>query len=212
MDKSWYLDINNFAVHTSWLHGIGKVMAVYAVGLFGVAVLAAWWHARHRSDTRAVAACIWAAAATLLAVAINQPVAHAVARPRPYVTLAHVEVLVARANDFTFPSDHATTAGAATAGLWIASRYGGRAIRNLAVAATVLALAVAFFRVYVGAHYPGDVLAGLALGAAVSVIGWLLLARLLTSLTTVVRDRTPLKPLVSTAAVPRPGRPLDSIR
>ena len=198
MDATWYRDINNFAVHTSWLHEPGKVFAVYAVGLFGLAVLAAWWYARSRPDpVRPVAACIWAAAGTLIAVAVNQPITHAVARPRPYLTLHHVEVLVARSQDFTFPSDHATTAGAAAAGLWIVARYGGRAARNLAIAATVLALLIAFARVYVGAHYPGDVAAGLALGATITVVGWLILARPLNALTRWVRDRTPLRPLVS---------------
>lgn len=203
MDSSLYRDINRFAVHTSWLHPVGKVFAVYAVGLFGLVVLAAWYLARRQPDApRAVAATLWAAAGTLVAVAINQPIGHAVARARPYAVMPHVEVLVSRSTDYSFPSDHAITAGAATAGVWIVARYGGRLLRNLAIGSTVLALVIAFARVYVGAHYPGDVVAGLLIGAAVSVIGWLLLSRPLTVLTTAVRDRTPLRPLVSAGGPP----------
>ncbi len=149
MDSSLYRDINRFAVHTSWLHPVGKVFAVYAVGLFGLIVLAAWYLARRQPDApRAVAATLWAAAGTLVAVAINQPIGHAVARARPYAVMPHVEVLVSRSTDYSFPSDHAITAGAATAGVWIVARYGGALLRNLAIGSTVLALVIAFARVY----------------------------------------------------------------
>lgn len=209
MDTAWYRDINNFAVHTSWAHGFMKLYAVYGVGLFAVLVLAAWWLARSRANpTRAVAAAIWAAAGTVIAVGINQIIVHAVARPRPYVTLRNVEVLVSRSTDYSFPSDHTITAGAAVAGLWIIARYSGRATRALAVAGTVLALFLAFARVYVGAHYPGDVTAGLAIGAAISVIGWLALQTILTVVVEWIAERQPLRPFVVVAGGgTRPNHP-----
>jgi undecaprenyl-diphosphatase len=197
VDTTWYKDINHFAVHTSWLHGFMKVFAVDGVGLFGVLVLVAWWWARSQADPeRAVAASIWAAAGTLLAVALNQIFVHAVDRARPYQTLRGVEVLVSRSTDPSFPSDHAMTAGAAAAGLWIIARYSGRAGRVLAVIGTLLALLVAFSRVYVGAHYPGDVAAGLAIGAAISVIGWLALRPVLTAVVARLADVGALRPFV----------------
>ena len=55
------------------------------------------------------------------------------------------------------PSDHAVVAGAVIVGVLL---YNWR----LGLAATVAGLALAFDRVYVGAHYPGDVPAGLVLG------------------------------------------------
>lgn len=197
MDATWYKDVNHFAVHTAWLHGFMKVYAVYGVGLFGLLVLAAWWFARSQADPpRAVAASIWAAAGTLIAVAINQLIVHAVARPRPYVKMPNVEVLVSRSTDFSFPSDHAITAGAAVAGLWIIVRYSGRASRVLAAVGTILALLLAFARVYVGAHYPGDVTAGLLIGAAISVLGWLALRPVLVPITERIGDHQPLRPFV----------------
>jgi membrane-associated phospholipid phosphatase len=209
MDATWYRDVNRFAVHTAWAHGFMTAYATYGVGLFALLVIAGWWYARYRPDApRAVAAAVWAAAATLIAVGINQLIVAAVRRPRPYVTLHGVEVLVARGHDFTFPSDHAIAAGAATAGLWIIARYGSTIIRSLAIVGTVLALFLAFARVYVGAHYPGDVAAGLAIGAAISVLGWLVLSRALTYLATRIAEREPLRPLVIASAHPqRRSRP-----
>jgi undecaprenyl-diphosphatase len=43
--------------------------------------------------------------------------------------------------------------------------------RRWGIIAAIAAVVMAFARVYVGAHYPGDVLAGLALGGAVAVAG-----------------------------------------
>jgi undecaprenyl-diphosphatase len=207
VDTSWYKDVNNFAVHTAWLHGVMKVYAVDAVAIFAVLVLAGWWLARSQvHPPRAVAAAIWAAAGTPIAVALNQIIVKAVARPRPYATIHGVEVLVSRSTDYAFPSDHAITAGAAAAGIWIIAYYSGRTTRVLAAVGTIVALLLAFARVYVGAHYPGDVAAGLVIGAAISVIGWLVLKTVLTVVVERLGERRLFRPLVfSGAGNPRPA-------
>jgi undecaprenyl-diphosphatase len=203
MDTALYRAINHFAQHSAWLHPVMKIAAVDGVGLFGVLVLGAWWWARYgERATRAVAAVLWSASATLLAVWVNQLIVKAVARPRPFLAVAHAEVLVHRSNDFSFPSDHAVAAGAATAGLWIVARYAPGAVRRLAIAASALALLVAFARVYVGVHYPGDVVAGLVVGALVTTLGWWAFGGLLTRLTSWLA-RTRLRPLILSGAHPK---------
>lgn len=72
--------------------------------------------------------------------------------------------------------------------------------RRLGVLAIVLAVSLAAARVYVGTHYPGDVLAGLALGAAVAG-GGLAAVPLLRDLVGLI-ERTPLRPVMR--AGPRP--------
>lgn len=168
MNKRFYLDVNHFARQTSWAHAFMAGYALYAgVAFLAFLVLVAWWLARSdRDGPRAVAAVLWVALGTLVAIGIAQPVNHLVAEARPYATLRGVEVLVPRAHDFSFPSDHATVAGAVIAGLWLA----GRRVRVVAVVATVAGLFLAFARVYAGAHYPGDVVGGLVLGALVVLV------------------------------------------
>ena len=73
-------------------------------------------------------------------------------------------------------------------------------MRKLKVFA-VMAAAMALARVYVGAHYPEDVLAGLALGATLSVSGYLIARPVLRQL--VVRAATTrLRPLIMAAGEP----------
>lgn len=197
MDTTLYQDINHFATHTDWLHGFMKLYASDGVGIFALLVLVGWWLARYRPNApRAVAASVWAAIGTLVAVGLNQPLVNAVQRARPYSVLPHAEVLISRSHDYSFPSDHAVTAGAAVAGLWIIAQYGPKASRWLAVVGTILALLLAFSRVYVGAHYPGDVTAGLLYGATISVVGWLILRRILSNLADRAAQIQPIRPLI----------------
>ena len=46
--------------------------------------------------------------------------------------------------------------------------------RRFGLLACLAAALMAFTRVYIGAHYPWDVLGGLSFGASVTLLGWLL--------------------------------------
>lgn len=83
-----------------------------------------------------------------------------VARPRP--TLEHLSQLTS----LSFPSEHTTQAAAVYLTIAIMLSKGlNRGWRELVIVLAVLiALAVAWSRVYLGVHYPTDVIAGLLLG------------------------------------------------
>jgi len=79
------------------------------------------------------------------------------ARPRPCIVHPEYALLIARPEDFSFPSGHAAASfGAAAVILYSDGKLG--------VAALVLAALIAFSRLYLYVHYPSDVLAGAALG------------------------------------------------
>jgi undecaprenyl-diphosphatase len=102
---------------------------------------------------------------TLVAVALADWAATALKaisdRPRPFVRYPEPKVLVPRPHDGSFPSGHAATSFAAATILSFA-------FPKAAPVFFVLAAAVAYSRVYVGVHYPLDVIAGAALGVLVA--------------------------------------------
>lgn len=103
-----------------------------------------------------------AATSTALALLVAHFLSSAVNRPRPFV--AHpstIHAFIAHAADPSFPSDHATAAFA------IATAVALR-VRRLGVLLLVLAGVLAAGRVFLGVHYPTDVLGGAAIGAAMA--------------------------------------------
>lgn len=87
-----------------------------------------------------------------------------IARTRPYDVNTAVELLIRAPRDYSFPSGHTAASFAAAAALWFADK------KKIAIPALVLAVLIAFSRMYFYVHYPTDVLGGAILGM---VCGWL---------------------------------------
>ncbi len=157
LDYTIFRAVNGLAGHIHWLD---RAVALFAeaspfvvVGLLVVL----WFRGRGPERLRDRQAVVHALVATALAVGVATLIADAWTRPRPF--LVHpAHVLVAKSFDGSFPSVHATAAFAvATAVLFYNRRFG--------IGFLVLATLIAVSRVYVGLHYPGDVLAGAGVGA-----------------------------------------------
>jgi undecaprenyl-diphosphatase len=136
-----------------------RLVTQYGPYVFVAAFLALWfWPASRSRRTGWQMAAIVVVVGILLALGFNQVIVHLWARPRPLVQDA-ASLLVSRSADPSFPSDHATFAFAAATGLYLVRRRWG-------IVAAVFAALVAFSRVYVGTHYPADVIAGAVIGCA----------------------------------------------
>jgi undecaprenyl-diphosphatase len=110
-----------------------------------------------------------AAVRGLLAVAIASPLANVPAklsfrRSRPPLdAVALTRRLRRQPQTLSFPSGHATSAAAFATGVALESPRVGAGVG-------LLATAVAYSRVYTGVHYPGDVVAGILLGASCAAL------------------------------------------
>lgn len=87
-----------------------------------------------------------------------------IARARPYDMIQGLKILVEAPTDFSFPSGHTASSFAAATVLFLTvpKKYG--------ILALVLAALMGFSRLYIGVHYPTDVLAGLISGVLIALV------------------------------------------
>ena len=103
------------------------------------------------------------AAAAGLATLLSQALKRTLTRTRPDLAIDGFEPLASNPDRFSFPSGH-TTAAFAVAAAYAGAPYG------LGPVALALAVGIGASRVYLGAHYPLDVGAGLLLGTLAGLV------------------------------------------
>ncbi|MFE2107047.1 phosphatase PAP2 family protein [Kitasatospora sp. NPDC059463] len=143
----------------SWIGEYGILIGLALLGLVG------WWRARRRPDAPvAVAGLLWAPLSVAIAELANLPISAIVDRPRPFVDHSGLEVLVeGKAGTHSFVSDHSTMSMGIAVALFLVNR-------RLGWIAGGLALLQGFCRMYMGVHYPTDVIGGFALATAVVLL------------------------------------------
>ncbi|MCF3136128.1 phosphatase PAP2 family protein [Streptomyces olivochromogenes] len=167
-DVNLLYDINGLAKSApAWFDRVMEFVGEYGL-LIALVLLVVWcwWSVRRRGAQEAassVAALVWAPLAAAIAVLVNVPIRGFVERPRPFRDHQGLDVLVSGKTDYSFVSDHATITMALGVGLFVANRKFG-------LAGIGLALLEGFCRVYMGVHYPTDVVGGFALGTAVVLL------------------------------------------
>lgn len=111
-----------------------------------------------------------------------------VARTRPYEAIEGLVNIIEKQKDFSFPSGHTGSTFAVSVVILVIALFGmpiiakernlireksSLAMRIIAVVFIIYSVLLGFSRLYVGVHYPTDVLAGLALGLITSAIAYL---------------------------------------
>ena len=114
----------------------------------------------------------FAASMLLTLLVVNVAVKPLVARTRPYELIEGLQILVSRPHDYSFPSGHSANSLSCA---WTIFRL---APRKYGVPALVLAVLICLSRLYVGVHFPTDVLVGAAVGIALSALSTRALRRI----------------------------------
>jgi undecaprenyl-diphosphatase len=174
LDYRLFHHVNVFAADHTWLAHAVNVFETYGVVLYAAAVIVLWLATRPGEERRWKLASLAGGISAFVALAINQVIAQFWHRPRPYESHPAVYHLT-QSHDPSFPSDHASAAFGIAFGILFLDRRAGKFFLAIAVL-------IAAGRVFIGAHYPGDVLAGVFVGALagalVAIAGRPILVRL----------------------------------
>lgn len=162
INQALFLLINASEHPNTLLLWTAKLLAEYSIWLIPLVLIGAWL--RGNEHTRKL--LLEATAAGMAGLLINQAIGVIWQHPRPFM-LGLGNTLIPHAADSSFPSDHLTLLWAVAFSFLMHHRP-----RWAGLLLAVLGLPVAWARIYLGVHFPLDML-GAAIVAALSA--WLCL-------------------------------------
>ncbi|MET8906251.1 phosphatase PAP2 family protein [Micromonospora sp. NPDC004551] len=174
VSADWYHDIVQFADRTPEpVHWFAVHFTEGAIVLLGVLLVLAALARLVGGDLRSRALALAAPVAVVCAYASSAGLKTLIAEDRPCRSPADLVIVAGHCppvGDWSFPSNHATIAGALAATTLLLHR-------RIGLVAVPLAVLAAVSRTFVGVHYPHDVAAGLLLGVLVGTLLTPVLAR-----------------------------------
>src|SRR5438034_2117764 len=163
MDYRIYHAINQFVYHHAWLGRGLSVLENWAVPVTAIATFALWLLARPGGSRKWKLASACALGSAALALLVNQAIGKVWYRQRPFAAHPAAHVWGSRSHDPSFPSDHASAAFGIAFAVFLFDRVVGSIFLTAA-------FIIAAGRVFIGAHYPLDVLAGCLVGLASALV------------------------------------------
>ena len=159
LNASLFATINSYAGHSIWLDRIGVFLAIYltyliVMGLVYGGFLTGWRYGRRM---------FWEAiSAALIGRFVVVEIIHFFYKhPRPFM-VEQVNQLISESG-WSFPSGHTTFLFALSMAVWFYNRKLG----YILFAGSLL---VGIARIYVGVHWPLDILGGIVLGTATAIV------------------------------------------
>lgn len=154
LNQALFLHINAGAGTPAWLIQAAVGAADYLIDLIPFLLLGLWLWGDHLHRAAAIKAC----AVAMLGVAANQAIGAAWPHPRPFVIgLGHA--WMPHAADASFPSDHMTV----FAGVGLTLLFDGAA--GWAAVTLLAGLCVGWARVFLGVHFPLDMVGAIGVAA-----------------------------------------------
>jgi membrane-associated phospholipid phosphatase len=162
VDWRIYHGIYDVSLHHHWVGTLFSAVEKASIPFMVIVAVLLWLFSRPGGDRKWKLASGSALGAAALALIVNQ-IVHAIwDRPRPYEDHA-ISHPWSSSTDASFPSDHASASIAIAVAVFMFDRLVGGLFL---VAAGLIAIG----RIFVGAHYPADVVASLVVGLACAIV------------------------------------------
>lgn len=159
VDARLFLAINHLPhsyLTNQFMYALTAVMNAGFGWVAGLMVAAALDHDKGRKALLQIVPPLWFATMT-----VEYPIKYYFRRKRPFIDIVQAVAVGRKPGTFSFPSGHSA---AAFAGAWLLRRH----YPQLTPLWYAIAALVGFSRIYLGAHYPGDVLSGALSGTVLA--------------------------------------------
>jgi len=159
INRAMFLKINAGDTAPGWLVLVAINIADRMICIIPLFLIGMWLWGKSQYRSQAIKACL----VTLLALGINQVIGIVWSHPRPFM-LNFGHTWMNHAADSSFPSDHMTV----FTGIGLTLLFGGSVW--LAAAILTMGLFVAWARVFLGLHFPLDMVGAVVVAAAAYVV------------------------------------------
>jgi membrane-associated phospholipid phosphatase len=161
----WRLEhgIYEVSLHHHWVGSLFHGIEQASIPVMVLITAALWFLARPGADRRWKLACASGYASAALAYVIAFVIHHLYDRPRPYEAHPSLPHPWSSSTDASFPSDHTTVSFAIAFAVLAFDTVAGAIF-------LVVAAIIGIGRLFIGAHYPGDVAAGVVVGLVAAVV------------------------------------------
>jgi undecaprenyl-diphosphatase len=173
LDWRLYKAIYDVSLHHHWIGTLFSDIEKASIPLMVLITAALWFLSRPGGDRRWKLACGSGFASAALAFATAFVIHHAYDRPRPYMS-HQISHPWSNTTDATFPSDHTTVSFAIAFAVLSFDAVAGAIFL---VVATIIGIG----RLFIGAHYPSDIAAGVVIGLIAAGVVVRLLPRFVSS-------------------------------
>lgn len=158
MNVALFQAINQWAGANPFIDDVMVFISQYALFLYAGLFLLLWI----KGNDKMKRSVLYAGCAGILALLLNGVIATFYFEPRPFVDHA-VHLLITHAKDASFPSDH--TSGAFALAIAMFVRH-----RNWGYPMLVLAILTGFSRIFIGFHYPLDIVGSIVVALLATFI------------------------------------------
>lgn len=158
MNYNLFQLVNQFTGRFPVLDGLMVLISQKSMYIYASILIIMWFYRKGNYKYTVV----FATMTGILGLTVNLIISRIYFEPRPFVTYPDVQVLFHHAADASFPSDHTTGAFALSLFVYLCHRKIGSAM-------IILALFTGISRIYVGHHYPYDVLSSIIVAITVSL-------------------------------------------